>query len=42
MTLFIYVSVIIVSVIEGIILLTLIFLRTRILIAIALIKESSK
>ncbi|XP_041932728.1 choline transporter-like protein 4 isoform X2 [Alosa sapidissima] len=33
---------IILSVIEGIILLTLIFLRTRIFIAIALIKESSK
>lgn len=33
---------IIVSVLEGIILLTLIFLRTRILIAIALIKESSR
>ncbi|XP_063042135.1 choline transporter-like protein 4 [Engraulis encrasicolus] len=33
---------IIVSVFEGIILLTLIFLRTRILIAIALIKEASK
>ncbi|KAL2079890.1 hypothetical protein ACEWY4_023683 [Coilia grayii] len=33
---------IIVSIVEGIILLTLIFLRTRILIAIALIKEASK
>lgn len=35
-------SVIIISVVEAIILLTLIFLRTRILIAIALIQESSK
>lgn len=33
---------IIISVVEGILLLTLIFLRTRILIAIALIQESSK
>ncbi|XP_031441993.1 choline transporter-like protein 4 [Clupea harengus] len=33
---------IIISIVEGVILLTLIFLRTRILIAIALIKESSK
>lgn len=35
-------SVIIISVVEAILLLTLIFLRTRILIAIALIQESSK